>query len=70
MLSLFKQHLGILQGNSASNPGVYFSIADFLRIPLPPTVTITHHGGVDIEELGKDEIAQRPVRGADGQASS
>ena len=34
---------------------VYFSIADSTRFRAP-TITITHHGGVDIEELGKDEI--------------
>ena len=31
-----------------------------------PTVTITHHGGVDIEELGKDQIANVPFEALTG----
>ena len=38
---------------------VYFSIADDSRFRAP-TMTLTHRGGVDIEELGKDEIATVP----------
>jgi succinyl-CoA synthetase beta subunit len=38
---------------------VYFSISDSTRFRAP-TVTITHRGGVDIEELGKDEVAEVP----------
>lgn len=38
---------------------VYFSIADDSRYRAP-TMTLTHRGGVDIEELGKDEIAVVP----------
>ncbi len=38
---------------------VYFSIADSTRYRAP-TITITHHGGMDIEELGRDQIAEIP----------
>ena len=38
---------------------VYVSIADSTRYRAP-TLTITHHGGMDIEELGKDQIAEIP----------
>ena len=38
---------------------VYFSIADSTRFRAP-TMTLTHHGGVDIEELDKDQIANVP----------
>ena len=31
-----------------------------------PTITITHHGGVDIEELGKDQIAEVPFEALTG----
>jgi succinyl-CoA synthetase beta subunit len=44
---------------------VYFSISDSTRFRAP-TVTITHHGGVDIEELGKDEIAEVPFESLTG----
>lgn len=38
---------------------VYFAITDSTRFRAP-TVTITHHGGMDIEELSKDQIAEVP----------
>jgi succinyl-CoA synthetase beta subunit len=38
---------------------VYFSISDSTRYRAP-TITITHKGGVDIEELGPSEIAEVP----------
>jgi len=38
---------------------VYFAISDSTRFRAP-TVTLTHHGGVDIEELEKDKIAEVP----------
>lgn len=44
---------------------VYFAIADSTRYRAP-TVTITHHGGVDIEELGKDQIAEIPFEALTG----
>ena len=44
---------------------VYFAIADSTRYRAP-TITITHHGGVDIEELGKDEIANVPFEALTG----
>ena len=38
---------------------VYFSITDSTHFRAP-TMTLTHHGGVDIEELDKSQIAQVP----------
>ena len=38
---------------------IYVSITDS-TIYRAPTLTITHHGGVDIEELGEDKIATIP----------
>lgn len=38
---------------------VYFSISDS-TVFRAPTMTITHHGGVDIEDLPKDKIAEVP----------
>ncbi len=38
---------------------VYFSITDS-TVYRAPTMTITHHGGVDIEELPKDKIKEVP----------
>jgi len=35
---------------------VYFSISDDSRFRAP-TMTLTHRGGVDIEELDKSELA-------------
>ena len=38
---------------------VYFSISDSTRFRAP-TMTLTHHGGVDIEEIDKSLVAQIP----------
>ncbi len=38
---------------------VYFSITDSTRFRAP-TMTLTHHGGMDIEELDKSQLAQVP----------
>jgi succinyl-CoA synthetase beta subunit len=38
---------------------VYFSITDSTHFRAP-TMTLTHHGGVDIEELEKNQVAQVP----------
>jgi succinyl-CoA synthetase beta subunit len=38
---------------------VYFSITDATQYRAP-TMTLTHRGGVDIEELEKDQVAQIP----------
>ncbi|MBS0480477.1 MAG: carboxylate--amine ligase [Proteobacteria bacterium] len=38
---------------------VYFSISDSTRFRAP-TMTLTHHGGVDIEELDPSRLAQVP----------
>jgi succinyl-CoA synthetase beta subunit len=38
---------------------VYFSITDSTNFRAP-TMTLTHHGGMDIEELEKNQVAQVP----------
>ena len=38
---------------------IYFSITDSTQFRAP-TITITHHGGMDIEELPADKIARIP----------
>src|SRR5450755_566478 len=38
---------------------VYFSISDSTHFRAP-TMTLTHHGGIDIEELDKTQVAQIP----------
>src|SRR5208282_602108 len=38
---------------------VYFAISDSTHFRAP-TMTLTHHGGVDIEELDRDQVAQIP----------
>jgi len=47
------------EGGVPAEHEVYFSITDDTRFRAP-ALTITHRGGVDIEELGKDEIATIP----------
>jgi succinyl-CoA synthetase beta subunit len=42
-----------------ANYEIYVSISDNTRYRAP-TLTITHHGGVDIEELSKDQIVTIP----------
>jgi len=42
-----------------SDHEIYFSLSDSTRFRAP-TITITHHGGVDIEELPADKIANIP----------
>jgi succinyl-CoA synthetase beta subunit len=47
------------EGMVPSDHEVYFSIADSTKFRAP-TMTLTHHGGVDIEEVDKKHIAQIP----------
>lgn len=47
------------EGAVPANHEVYFSISDS-TIFRTSTMTITHHGGVDIEELPKDKIKEIP----------
>lgn len=47
------------EGGVPANHEVYFSIAES-TVFRAPTMTITHHGGVDIEELPKDKIKEVP----------
>jgi len=47
------------EGAVPSEHEVYFSITDATQYRAP-TMTLTHHGGMDIEELDKDHIAQIP----------
>jgi succinyl-CoA synthetase beta subunit len=47
---------------------VYVSISDSTRYRAP-TLTITHHGGMDIEELPKDQIVEIPFDALTGLKS-
>jgi succinyl-CoA synthetase beta subunit len=47
------------EGGVPAEHEIYFSIADDTRYRAP-TMTLTHRGGVDIEELDKSEIATVP----------
>jgi succinyl-CoA synthetase beta subunit len=47
------------EGAVPADHEVYVSIADSTRFRAP-TLTITHRGGMDIEELPKDQIAEIP----------
>lgn len=48
-----------------ANHEVYFSLADSTRFRAP-TMTLTHHGGVDIEELPKERVATVPFEALTG----
>lgn len=48
-----------LEGGVPADHEVYFSITDS-TVYRAPTMTITHHGGVDIEELPPEKIAEVP----------
>jgi succinyl-CoA synthetase beta subunit len=47
------------EGAVPADHEVYFSITDSTRFRAP-TMTLTHHGGVDIEEVDKSQVAQIP----------
>ncbi len=47
------------EGGVPAEHEVYFSIAESTKFRAP-TMTITHHGGVDIEELPEDKIKEVP----------
>jgi len=47
------------EGGVPAEHEIYFAITDDTRFRAP-TITITHKGGVDIEELGKGDIATVP----------
>lgn len=47
------------EGGVPAEHEVYFSISDS-TLYRAPVMTITHHGGMDIEELPKDKIAEVP----------
>ncbi len=47
------------EGAVPANHEVYFSITDSTHFRAP-TMTLTHHGGMDIEDLDKDQVAQIP----------
>jgi len=47
------------EGAVPADHEVYFSITDSTRFRAP-TMTLTHHGGMDIEELDRTQLAQVP----------
>ncbi len=56
------------EGGVPAEHEVYFSIADS-TVFRAPTMTITHHGGMDIEELPKDKIREVPFDALTGLKS-
>src|ERR671910_1184146 len=57
--NLYKANGVTFEGAVPAEHEVYFSISDSTRFRAP-TMTLTHLGGVDIEELNKDQVAQVP----------
>ena len=57
--NLYKANGVTFEGAVPAEHEVYFSISDSTRFRAP-TMTLTHHGGVDIEELDKSLVAQIP----------
>ncbi len=55
----YKAHGVTFEGAVPAKHEVYFSISDSTKFRAP-LITITHRGGVDIEELDKDQIAEVP----------
>lgn len=53
------------EGGVPAEHEVYFSITDDTRFRAP-TMTLSHRGGVDIEELDKEEIATVPFEALTG----
>src|ERR1700731_898120 len=47
------------EGSVPAEHEVYLSISDATRFRAP-TMTLTHHGGVDIEEVDRNQLAQVP----------
>lgn len=56
------------EGGVPAEHEVYFSISDS-TLYRAPTMTITHHGGMDIEELPKDKIREVPFDALTGLKS-
>ena len=56
------------EGAVPASHEVYFSIADS-TVFRAPTMTITHHGGMDIEEIPKDKIKEVPFDALTGLKS-
>jgi succinyl-CoA synthetase beta subunit len=57
--NLYKANGVTFEGAVPAEHEVYFPISDSTRFRAP-TMTLTHHGGVDIEELDKSLVAQIP----------
>ncbi len=56
------------EGGVPAEHEVYFSISDS-TLYRAPTMTITHHGGMDIEELPKDKVKEVPFDALTGLKS-
>jgi succinyl-CoA synthetase beta subunit len=57
--TVYKANGVTFEGAVPAEHEVYFSLTDSTRFRAP-TMTLTHMGGVDIEELGKGQVAQIP----------
>ncbi len=57
--AIYKSHGVTFEGAVPARHEVYFSITDLTRFRAP-TITISHCGGVDIEDAPRDKIAEIP----------
>jgi len=57
--SVFKSNGVTFEAGVPAEHEVYFSITDSTHFRAP-TMTLTHHGGMDIEELDKTQVVQIP----------
>ena len=57
--NVYKSNGVTFEGAVPAEHEVYFSISDSTRFRAP-TITLTHMGGMDIEELPKDKVAHIP----------
>ena len=57
--NLYKANGVTFEGAVPAEHEIYFSITDSTRFRAP-TMTLTHHGGIDIEELDKSLVASIP----------
>jgi succinyl-CoA synthetase beta subunit len=63
--SVYKAQGVTFEGAVPAEIEVYFSITDSTRYRAP-TMTLTHHGGMDIEEVGQEFVAQVPFEALTG----
>ncbi|NCS65628.1 MAG: carboxylate--amine ligase [Hydrogenophilales bacterium CG03_land_8_20_14_0_80_62_28] len=66
--AVYKSRGVTFEGAVPANHEIYFSITDSTRYRAP-VMTLTHHGGMDIEELDKSQIVEVPFDPLTGLSS-